>query len=123
MTDAPILDEHRLNLIAEMSPLIANVIQGPPSVCLTFNLEGDERRWVQYFDDQVNMACFADDQPDDLLERLGPSVVVAFEPRQYLTVTLAARDPESIAAWIYDWFQHALEAGDAFVLDAATEEL
>lgn len=124
MTDEPTSSPHRDDLIAGMTPLLARIIAGPDSMCLTLTLEGDEDRWVQYMADSVNAAYFGDEPPsDDLLYALGPAVITSFEAANHLTVTLAARDPESIAAWIYDYFQQVLECGDAFVLDVMVEDL
>lgn len=124
MIDKPPSTPHRDDLIAGMTPLLASIISGPDGVCLTLTLEGDVDRWVQYMADSVNAAYFGDEPPsDDLLYAMGPAVVTSFEAGNHLTVTLAARDPESIAAWIYDYFQHVLECGDAFVLDVQVEDL
>lgn len=124
MTDAPLSTPHRDDVVAGMAPLLASIIEGPDTMCLTFKLEGDEDRWVQYMADSVNGAWFGDEPPSEaFLDTLGPAVLTAFGPREFMTVTLAARDPESIGAWIYDYFVLALECGDAFVLDVEIEDL
>lgn len=124
MTHAQPSNPHRDDVIAGMTPLLGSIIEGPTNMCLTLRLEGDANRWVQYMADSVNAAYFDDEPPtDDLLYALGPSIVTSFEAREHLTVTLAARDPESIAAWMYDYFRLVLECGDAFVLDVEVEDL
>lgn len=124
MTDIPTSTPHRDDIVAGMTPLLASIIEGPDSMCLTLKLEGDENRWVQYMADSVNAVWFGDDEPSEaLLDTLGPAVITAFQPREYMTATLAARDPESIAAWIYDYFVLVLDCGDAFVLDVEVEDL
>jgi hypothetical protein len=124
MIDTLPSNPHREDVVAGITPLLASVIEGPSNMCLTLNLEGDADRWVQYMADSVNAAYFGDEPPsEDLLSALGPAIVTSFEARKYMTVTLAARDPESIAAWMYDYFWLVLECGDAFVLDAEVEDL
>jgi hypothetical protein len=117
------MSDARADIIAGMVEVLAPVMEGPEGLCVTFTVEGDASRWLQFVDDQVNMASFADIQPDALIAELGQAVIISFQPRQHLTVTLAAREPETIAAWIHDYFVRGLDAGEGFKFDAEIEQL
>lgn len=117
------MNDARADIIASIAEILTRVMEGPKGLCVTFTVEGAADRWLQFVDDQVNMASFADSQPDALVAELGPAVIISFQPRQHLTVTLAARDPETIAAWIHDYFVRGLDAGEGFLFDAAIEQI
>lgn len=111
------------DVVAGMADILTRVMEGPEGLCVTFTVRGDPKRWVQFVDDQVNMACFSDDQPDALVDELGHAATISFQPRQHLTVTLAARDPRAVAVWIHGYFVKALDTGEAFAFDAQIEQL
>jgi hypothetical protein len=106
-----------------LAETLARVLAGPKGTCVTFTLEGDEGRWLQFVDDQINMACIADSLPADLIADLGEAEIISFEPRQHLTVTTTLRDPERLSAWIHGYFVRALDADEGFRFDAAIEQL
>lgn len=117
------MSDTRAGIIGGMVEILTRVMEGREGLCVTFTVKGTPDRWLQFVDDQVNAASFADSQPDALVAELGPAVIISFQPRQHLTVTLAARDPETIAAWIHDYFVRGLDAGEGFLFDAAIEQL
>lgn len=117
------MTDSRADIIGGMADILTRVMEGPEGLCVTFTVEGDASRWLQFVDDQVNMASFADSQPNALIAELGQAVIISFQPRQHLTVTLAARDPGTIATWIHDYFVRALDSGEGFLFDAAIEQL
>lgn len=111
------------DVIAAMAEVLTRVMEGPDGLCVTFTVEGDANRWVQFVDHQVNMACAADRQTEALVAELGPAVIVAFEPGKYLTVTLATQDPAGVAAWIHGYIAHGLDGGQDFAFEADIEQL
>lgn len=108
---------------ATLQDAVTRCRQGPVGLCATVSVQGDESLWVQYVDGQVNMATRATDWPDDLVASLGGGAIVAFEPRQYLTVDLAITDAEGIARWIEAYFTRALGVGDDVALSASIEQI
>jgi hypothetical protein len=77
---------------ATIQDAVTRCQQGPVGLCATLSVQGDESLWVQYVDGQANMATRATDWPDGLVASLGGGAIVAFEPRQYLTVDLPVTD-------------------------------
>jgi len=108
---------------AAIQDAVTRCQQGPVGLCATLSVDGDESLWVQYVDGQVNMASHATDWPDDLVASLGGGTIVAFEPRQYLTVNLVVTDPAGIARWIEAWFTQGLGVGDDAAIMARIEQI
>lgn len=95
--------------------------QGPVGLCATLSVEGDDDLWVQFVDGQLNMASRAEDWPDALVASLGGGTIVAFQPRQYLTVDLAITNASGIARWIEAYFTEGLGVGDEAAIVARVE--
>lgn len=108
---------------ATLQDAVTRCQQGPVGLCATFSVEGDESLWVQYVDGQANMATRATDWPDDLVASLGGGAIVAFEPRQYLTVDLPVTDADGIARWIEAYITQALGVGGDVSLSARVEQI
>ena len=108
---------------ATIQDAVTRCQQGPVGLCATLSVEGDDALWVQYVDGQVNMASRATDWPDDLVASLGGGAIVAFEPRQYLTVDLAITHAAGIARWIQAYFTQGLGVGDDAVIAAKVEKI
>lgn len=109
--------------ILQLTRRIAPLLNGPPDQCLNISVAGDEARWVQYVDGQVNAATLETDPPDALLSDLGDAVFIDFSPRKYLTVNLTRADPAGIAAWIVAYLHKGLGADVDPVLDTSVEAL
>lgn len=87
---------------------------------LTIEDADDDSRFVQYLDGQLNVAWPFDDEPEELLERLGirlsaASFVLAWTPGG--TAILAVGDllQEDVAALLEEIVDEALECGDVHV--------
>ncbi|ADL00219.1 hypothetical protein [Brevundimonas subvibrioides] len=108
---------------ATIEDAVTRCQQGPVGLCATLSVEGDDALWVQYVDGQANMASHATDWPDGLVASLGGGTIVAFEPRQYLTVDLAVTHAAGIARWIEAYFTQRLGVGDDAVIVAKVEQI
>ena len=113
--------------IAEIRPALREVIDGAPDTCLTFEVEGNQTRWLQVVDHTINAAYPHAEEPEPRLGAL-PKVsglrLTGWEAHKFVTLELPDWDVGSLATWIDAYFVAVLacEAGD-YHIDVTYETL
>jgi hypothetical protein len=80
-----------------------------PDLCATFQVEGAPAKWVQFGDGKINAAYPLEKNPQALVATLGGHVE-SWDAGKFLTVTLPAKDAESIARWIDTYLRWVLQS-------------
>jgi hypothetical protein len=108
-------------VVAEIAPGVREAMAGGDKLCATFEITGDESRWVQFVGSVVNAAYPLAADPDALIARLGNAVVESSEPGKYVTVRLQITSALAIAKWIDGYFRHALGSGSEYSIDLSLQ--
>ena len=94
--------------LSEIRPGLREALSGGDNVCVTFEVEENEKRWVQYVGGTVNAAYFTRDAPDiskvpnALHEKLGKITLEGWEPLKFMTLGIDNPEVGSLAKLI-DW--------------------
>jgi hypothetical protein len=113
--------------IAEIQPALREAFDGAPITCVTFEVEGDQERWLQVVDQTINAAYPHADDPESRLRAL-PGVsglrISSWEAWKFVTLECPGWDAGSLATWIDAYFVAVLacKAGDYHV-DVTCENL
>jgi hypothetical protein len=106
--------------IAEIRPALREVIDGAPDTCVTFEVEGNQARWLQVVDHTINAAYPHAEEPEPrlgALPRVSGLRLTGWEAHKFVTLELPDWDVGSLATWIDAYFVAVLacEAGDYHV--------
>ena len=116
--------------LAEIRPGLREALSGGENVCVTFQVEELEERWVQYVDGIVNAAHFMADSPDiskipaTLHESLGRISLVGWEPFKFIALEVGRAEVDPLAKlidWIFTELQ-GCEVGE-YHLDVSVENI
>lgn len=114
--------------LAEIRPVLREVVGGAPDTCATLEVEGDADRWVQAVDRTINAAYPYDDNPEERIARLGlpplPAKFVGWEAGKFATFEFAGLEVNTTAAWIDAYFVRVLGCTEGeYHLDVAFEKI
>lgn len=106
--------------VAAIRPAIVEAIAGAPLTCVTLEMEGCARNWVQFVDGTINAAYPFETDPMERVRRL-PAMrgleLDSWEPRQYATFGISEDDSTTIANWIDAYFNHVLDCPEGYDVD------
>ncbi|GEP46215.1 hypothetical protein [Brevifollis gellanilyticus] len=90
--------------LAEIRPVLREVIEGAPDTCATLEADDDPQKWLQVVDQTVNAAYPHSDNPEERLGRLGlpllSTKLVSWEACKFATFDFAEFEVKAIADWI-----------------------
>lgn len=98
--------------IAEIRPAIREAIEGAPDICVTLEIEGEPKKWMQIVDRTINAAYPHGDVPDGRVKCLGSAhlltKVVAWEAGKFATFEFVELSTTLLAPWIDGYFVDVL---------------
>ncbi|WP_193215113.1 hypothetical protein [Luteolibacter marinus] len=93
--------------IAELRPAIREAIDGAPNTCVTFEIDGDSDKWLQFVDHTINAAYPHIEDPSHRIEAMsGVAIprIVDWEAGEFATFELARVELTPLAKWIDEYF-------------------
>ena len=104
--------------VAAIRPLLSEAIDGPPSTCVTFEVDGDTSKWVQFIDWTVNAAYPFTTAPQfdrEVLEcNTAKAHVTQWEPGKFVTFDISHSASSDVAEWIDRYFVRILRCSDDY---------
>ncbi len=114
--------------IAEIAPLIREVLGAPSKVtlCATFEVTGNSDAWAQVTATAINIAYPSEQEPQERLAALLSSSTCTgisdWEPMKFVTLTYGPDRPQAIARLIDGLLSELFQLND-YSVDASIEEL
>lgn len=114
--------------LAEIRPVLREVVDGAPDTCATLEVDGDNDKWVQVVDRTINAVYPHDDDPQKRIAALGlhqpMPTLVSWEARKFATFEFAHHDVLMIATWIDSYFVRVLGCANGdYHLNARLEKI
>ncbi|CAN5904816.1 hypothetical protein BH11VER1_BH11VER1_06810 [soil metagenome] len=114
--------------LAEIRPILREVLEGAPDMCATLEVEGDSERWMQVVDRTINAAYPHVDSPEERVSKLGlPSLsekLVCWEAGKFATFEFPQLEANSVTEWIDAYFVRVIGYTDGeYHLDVTIERM
>jgi hypothetical protein len=107
--------------LAEIAPMVREVMAGGDSWCATFEVSGDSSRWVQFMVGTINAAYPR--MNDECVKAFGACDVVDWAPLNFVTVEIERSEARTIAMWIDRYFAEILDCNGECSIDCRIEKL
>lgn len=114
--------------IAEIRPVIREVVAGAPDTCATLEVAGAPEKWMQIVDRTINAAYPHTDHPEENVRSLGISLhsakLVAWESSKFATFEFPELQQDVASAWIDAYFVRMIGCTEGeYHLDVTFEKL
>lgn len=119
----------RADQISVICPAIREVQSGGPDLCATFEVVGNQDKWVQYTIGTINAAYPYKEHPQLLIEPLAEInprheiSISSWKAGTFVTIDFPENDPTKISKWIDFYLIGVLKCADDYSVDVTIEEI